>query len=30
MGHVLFLNNLVPHRSLSNISKDTRWSLDLR
>lgn len=28
-GMVLF-NNLVPHRSLSNVSTDIRWSLDLR
>lgn len=29
-GSVLFLNNIVPHRSLPNYSKDVRWSLDLR
>lgn len=29
-GDVLFLNNVVPHRSLSNVSKGIRWSLDLR
>lgn len=30
MGSVLFLNNLVPHRSLENYSENIRWSLDLR
>lgn len=29
-GGVLFLNNLVPHRSLENYSDGIRWSLDLR
>lgn len=29
-GSVLFLNNLIPHRSLENYSKNIRWSLDLR
>ena len=29
-GSVLFLNNLVPHRSLDNFSDQVRWSLDLR
>ncbi|XP_078680911.1 phytanoyl-CoA dioxygenase domain-containing protein 1 homolog [Branchiostoma floridae x Branchiostoma belcheri] len=29
-GSVLLFNNLTPHRSLSNISTDVRWSLDLR
>jgi len=29
-GSVLFLNNLIPHRSLPNSSLDTRWSIDLR
>lgn len=29
-GGVLFFNNLIPHRSLSNTSDQTRWSLDLR
>lgn len=29
-GDVLFLNNLVPHRSLPNTSDGVRWSLDLR
>lgn len=29
-GGVLFINNLVPHRSLENISDKIRWSLDLR
>ncbi|PVD25798.1 hypothetical protein C0Q70_13458 [Pomacea canaliculata] len=29
-GGMLLLNNMVPHRSLGNISNDIRWSLDLR
>ena len=29
-GDVLFLNNIVPHRSLPNTSDGVRWSLDLR
>ena len=29
-GDVLFLNNMVVHRSLENYSNDIRWSLDLR
>ncbi|XP_046567731.1 1-deoxypentalenic acid 11-beta-hydroxylase-like [Haliotis rubra] len=29
-GGMLLLNNLVPHRSLPNLSTDIRWSLDLR
>ncbi|KAK9903937.1 hypothetical protein WJX75_000915 [Coccomyxa subellipsoidea] len=29
-GSVLFLNNLIPHRSLDNMSDQIRWSLDLR
>jgi len=29
-GSVLFLSNLLPHRSSNNISNDVRWSLDLR
>ncbi|KAK3093268.1 hypothetical protein FSP39_013470 [Pinctada imbricata] len=29
-GGMLLLNNLIPHRSLPNISKQIRWSLDLR
>eukprot|EP00298_Acanthocystis_sp_HF-20_P016625 c21533_g3_i1.p1 GENE.c21533_g3_i1~~c21533_g3_i1.p1 ORF type:complete len:390 (+),score=149.40 c21533_g3_i1:23-1171(+) len=29
-GSVLFLNNLVPHRSLPNNTEHIRWSLDLR
>ncbi|XP_070577373.1 uncharacterized protein [Ptychodera flava] len=29
-GGVLFINNLIPHRSLQNYSEDIRWSLDLR
>lgn len=29
-GSVLFLNNLVPHRSLNNASDKIRWSYDLR
>jgi len=27
---VLFINNLIPHRSLDNVSDGVRWSLDLR
>lgn len=30
LGGVLFLNNIVPHRSLDNLSSEIRWSLDLR
>jgi ectoine hydroxylase-related dioxygenase (phytanoyl-CoA dioxygenase family) len=29
-GDVLLFNNIIPHRSLNNISGNTRWSLDLR
>lgn len=29
-GGMLLFNNLVPHRSLPNMSKAIRWSLDLR
>jgi hypothetical protein len=29
-GSVLFLNNLIPHRSLENLSDNIRWSFDLR
>nr|XP_054757893.1 uncharacterized protein LOC129264043 [Lytechinus pictus] len=29
-GGVLFMNNCVPHRSLTNLSHNIRWSLDLR
>jgi hypothetical protein len=29
-GDVLFLNNVIPHRSLVNFSDHVRWSLDLR
>eukprot|EP00884_Botryococcus_braunii_P019311 jgi/Botrbrau1/6063/Bobra.177_1s0003.1 len=29
-GGVLFLNNLIPHRSTNNLSSGIRWSLDLR
>ncbi|KAK3595964.1 hypothetical protein CHS0354_032478 [Potamilus streckersoni] len=29
-GGMLLLNNLVPHRSLPNLSNEIRWSLDLR
>ena len=29
-GSVLFLHQLVPHRSLENFSEDVRWSVDLR
>jgi ectoine hydroxylase-related dioxygenase (phytanoyl-CoA dioxygenase family) len=30
VGSVLFLHQLVPHRSLENFSDDVRWSVDLR
>lgn len=30
VGSVLFLHQLVPHRSLENFSEDVRWSVDLR
>ncbi len=30
MGSVLFLNQLIPHRSLENRSEKVRWSVDLR
>lgn len=30
LGSVLFLNNLIPHRSMANKSDGVRWSLDLR
>lgn len=30
LGSVLLLNNLIPHRSLDNMSNAVRWSLDLR
>ena len=29
-GSVLFLHQLVPHRSLENLSDNVRWSVDLR
>jgi hypothetical protein len=29
-GSVLFLNNLIPHKSTENYSQNIRWSLDLR
>ncbi len=29
-GDVLFLQNIVPHRSLDNLSSGVRWSIDLR
>jgi len=29
-GGVVFLNNLVPHRSTENYSNSIRWSIDLR
>jgi ectoine hydroxylase-related dioxygenase (phytanoyl-CoA dioxygenase family) len=29
-GSVLFLHQLIPHRSLENNSEDVRWSVDLR
>ena len=30
VGSVLFLHQLIPHRSLENFSDDVRWSVDLR
>eukprot|EP00118_Oscarella_pearsei_P025637 m.308505 g.308505 ORF g.308505 m.308505 type:complete len:393 (+) comp44135_c0_seq1:74-1252(+) len=30
LGGVLWLNNVIPHRSLENYSDQVRWSLDLR
>ena len=30
VGSVLFLHQLVPHRSLENYSDEVRWSVDLR
>ncbi|KAL8619571.1 hypothetical protein ACOMHN_019627 [Nucella lapillus] len=29
-GGILLLSNLLPHRSLPNVSNDIRWSVDLR
>ncbi|KAK7488659.1 hypothetical protein BaRGS_00020112 [Batillaria attramentaria] len=29
-GGMLLINNMIPHRSLNNLSNDIRWSLDLR
>ncbi|KAK7104220.1 phytanoyl-CoA dioxygenase domain-containing protein 1-like [Littorina saxatilis] len=29
-GGMLLINNLIPHRSLANVSDQIRWSLDLR
>ena len=29
-GSILFLHQLVPHRSLENLSDEVRWSVDLR
>jgi len=29
-GGMLLINNMIPHRSLNNLSSDIRWSLDLR
>lgn len=29
-GGMLLFNNIIPHRSLPNISNDIRWSVDLR
>lgn len=29
-GGMLLINNMIPHRSLNNVSSDIRWSLDLR
>ncbi|KAK7103955.1 phytanoyl-CoA dioxygenase domain-containing protein 1 homolog [Littorina saxatilis] len=29
-GGMLLINNMIPHRSLNNVSNDIRWSLDLR
>ncbi len=30
VGSVLFINQLIPHRSTENLSKHVRWSVDLR
>ena len=30
LGSVLFLNQLIPHRSTENLSQHVRWSIDLR
>lgn len=30
LGSVLFLNQLIPHRSTENLSSHVRWSVDLR
>ena len=30
LGSVLFINQMVPHRSLENVSDKVRWSVDLR
>ncbi|CAH1792836.1 unnamed protein product [Owenia fusiformis] len=29
-GGMLLINNMIPHRSLTNVSNDIRWSVDLR
>ncbi|XP_041351420.1 uncharacterized protein LOC121370336 [Gigantopelta aegis] len=29
-GGMLLINNMIPHRSLSNVSNEIRWSIDLR
>lgn len=29
-GGMVLINNMIPHRSLSNTSNDIRWSMDLR
>ncbi|CAL1527986.1 unnamed protein product, partial [Lymnaea stagnalis] len=29
-GGMLLINNMIPHRSLNNVSDDIRWSVDLR
>jgi len=29
-GSFVLFNNLIPHRSLQNVSQDVRWSVDLR
>ncbi|BFZ07347.1 hypothetical protein BsWGS_10386 [Bradybaena similaris] len=29
-GGMLLINNMIPHRSLNNVSDEIRWSLDLR
>uniref|UniRef100_A0A0B7BFG3 Phytanoyl-CoA dioxygenase n=1 Tax=Arion vulgaris TaxID=1028688 RepID=A0A0B7BFG3_9EUPU len=29
-GGMLLINNMIPHRSLNNVTSDIRWSIDLR